>query len=54
MTDAELAELIRTNCHSGDRETDHVEADDRIIELLTRLGWNETVAAWREVRKWYA
>jgi hypothetical protein len=52
--DRTFAERIRTEAMSGDKENDHQEADHILCELLTSLGYTETVAAFRAVDKWYA
>ena len=32
----------------------HADADDALCELLRELGYQEVVAAWERVAKWYA
>ena len=39
---------------SGDTEMQHSDADDILCELLSRLGYQEVVAEWQAVNKWYA
>lgn len=41
-------------CHTGDTEADHGEADDIICNLLATLGYEDVVTEWRKVPKWYA
>lgn len=31
----------------------HLEADDILCEILTKLGYNEIVEAYHQVHKWY-
>lgn len=54
--DREYALRITTQCIpvGGDPENAHYLADAILCSLLTDLGMTETVAAWREVKKWYA
>lgn len=52
--DKKYAAKIRKECHSGDTELDHSDADQLLISLLNELGYTETVKAWGEVDKWYA
>jgi hypothetical protein len=52
ITDAELAEQIKNL--PGDRETDHLDADRLLCELLLELGYPLTVAAFEKLKKWYA
>lgn len=52
--DITFAKRIDDDAMSGDNECDHSCADRLLIELLTRLGFNRTVAAWNDVGKWYA
>ena len=52
--DRVFAEKIKKRAMSGDNESDHSEADEFLCELLESLGCTETVAAWRDVGKWYA
>lgn len=61
MTDEEIKELdlktatlILDECHTGDIENDHIRADELLTELLCRIGYAETVAAFNSVGKWYA
>ena len=54
MDDEIQAELIRSQCMTGDCEGDHYGADEILVSMLTELGFTETVAAYRKVGKWYA
>lgn len=37
-----------------DIEGDHVRADEILVALLIDLGYDDVVAAWEKVGKWYA
>lgn len=37
-----------------DTERAHSEADETLCDVLTSLGYEEIVEAWRKVDKWYA
>jgi len=39
---------------NGDTEVAHGDADDLLCELLRKLGYNEVVARYYDVKKWYA
>lgn len=57
LTDERRAELIAIlkNLQRGiDPEEDHVRADDVLCDALTELGYEDIVAEWSEVFKWYA
>lgn len=41
-------------CTSEDLEMNHVRADELLLVLLSLLGYIKTVAAFRDVDKWYA
>lgn len=47
----ELLEQIACN---GDTEEAHGDADDVLCSLLNELGYEDVVAAWDKVNKWYA
>lgn len=53
-TDARFACLLREIAATGDPETDHKRADNTLETLLTVLNCHKTVAAYREVKKWYS
>ncbi len=38
----------------GDREGQHMDADDLMCELLESLGYKEGVEIFRQADKWYA
>lgn len=52
--DQEFAKRIQDEAMGGCNEEDHRVADHLLVELLQRLGFNETVKAWNAVGKWYA
>jgi len=52
-SDDEVVALLRERC-DGDIESDHMAADETLLELLTKLDYPKTVAAFRAVRKYYA
>lgn len=52
--DTEFARMIESNCHSGDTELDHINADDLLVQLLHRLGFQKTLAAYAKVHKYFA
>lgn len=60
-SDAEFAKEMRqvgkehtTYRGTPDTEVIHSVADDLLCELLTRLGYTETVQAFHDLDKWYA
>lgn len=52
--DEVFAAKILDTCSHGDTEGVHSAADGILIDLLTQLGYVETVKAWQSVDKWYA
>lgn len=52
--DCKTATMILNECNTGSNEEDHIRADDLLTELLSRIGYLETVAAFNSVKKWYA
>lgn len=53
--DVNTRDLINLSCHGGDFEANHQTADDIIIDLLVKLGFDSTAHAWRNVKpKYYA
>lgn len=53
-TDDEVARLIRERCYKGCPESDHIAADNLLVEMLGKLGYPKTVEAFNGIRKWYA
>jgi hypothetical protein len=49
-----VARMIADECSHGDCELAHARADELVIQLLRKLGYGKTVAAWENVDKWYA
>lgn len=57
LTDAELEyaiERMRELSISGDIENNHIEADQLLVHVLTKIGYTELVELYRKVPKWYA
>lgn len=54
MTEQEAIDKIKSKCHTGDQESDHMHADDVLREFLMALGYKELVAAYDEIDKWFA
>lgn len=61
LSDAERDELtkkyvneLQKRCFSGDLETDHVYADNILMDLLTELRLNRIVEVYDSIDKWYA
>ncbi len=54
--DTLVADALReiAECHTGDVEMDHVNADEALCKLLYGLGLGEVAEAWDAVEKWYA
>lgn len=52
--DKMYADKIETECFNGDWESDHMRADDILIELLKKLGYINTANAYRKVGKYYS
>jgi len=50
----EYIEALKEYQVEGDVENDHLEADNLLCELLTRLGYSDVVKEWEKVYKWYA
>ena len=48
-----LQALIECDEH-GDTEIAHCKADDVLCDLLSSLGYEDVVDAFRSIRKWYA
>lgn len=48
-----ILDLLKS-LNSSDIETDYEKADTLLCDLLTHLGYEEHVEAWKEVKKWYA
>jgi hypothetical protein len=48
------ADLIKNECMTGDKEADHISADDTLIRFLKAIGCRELAEAWENVGKYYA
>jgi hypothetical protein len=48
-----IAELKRFQ-ESGDTEAAHGDADEVLCKLLSALGYQDVVAEWEKIDKWYA
>lgn len=52
-TDAELAQELR-DLPKDDEEAAHILADNLLCEMLIFLGYEESVAVFGSMTKWYA
>ena len=52
--DSFVAGIIRHLDENPDTETAHAQADELLLRVLERHGYNETSKAFREMKKWYA
>ena len=50
----EAINALSTAKHCGDNEQGHLNADEALLELLEKLGYQEVVDEFRAVPKWYA
>jgi hypothetical protein len=46
--------LERFNRDDCDEEYSHIRADEILCELLTSLGYEDVVEAFKKIKKWYA
>lgn len=53
LRDKAIAELIEEQ-ENWDSEMAHVNADEVLCDLLTALGYDDVVAEYNRIRKWYA
>ena len=53
MTREEALRELREDCQNLDPEAAHARADRVLIDLLTCLGYDDVVAGWDKVHKWY-
>ena len=51
-----FADLLKSECNTGDNESDHVRADDLIVELLKALCCDKSAEEYANQREgfWYA
>lgn len=54
MTREEALEELKVIAKDTDTEVAHVDADDVLCQLLSDLGYNDVVMAYRQIGKWYA
>lgn len=54
MTREEAIEKLKHCQKSGDTECAHSDADDVLCELLVSLGYEDVIAEYALVDKWYA
>lgn len=54
MTREKAIELLKKLQADGDPETCHMAADDILCELLVSLGYEDVVAEYDVIGKWYA
>lgn len=52
--DKEYADKIQTKCFSGDCESDHISADNILVELLRKSGYINTANTFSKVGKYYS
>lgn len=53
MSDAAASEKMK-GYMTGDKESDHGDADSLLLDLLVSLGYSKTVEAFIAIPKWYA
>lgn len=53
LNDEAFSALI-ARYETGDEEADHAAGDDILVELIRRLKFEKTAAAWDKLGKWYA
>jgi hypothetical protein len=46
--------LFNNNCTSSDIESNHIEADEILCDLLEDLGYQNLVNEFKKLKKWYA
>lgn len=49
-----IKDLYQLQIYGYDTEADHSTADRILCELLKALGYEDVVAAWDKIPKWYA
>jgi hypothetical protein len=54
MTRNEAVEALRALAGEWDTETAHSEGDAVLCKLLISLGYEDVVAAWEVLPKWYS
>lgn len=53
MTREEALEKLKGIAASDSTEIAHIYADDVLLELLVSLGYEDVVAEWKKIDKWY-
>ncbi len=54
MTKEKAIEELKKCQQNGDAEMAHSDADDVLASLLKQLGYEDVVAEYEKVRKWFA
>jgi hypothetical protein len=54
MTREEALEELAEIKKDTDTEVAHIDADDVLCQLLSDLGYDDVVMAYRQIGKWYA
>ena len=54
MTREEAIMELRQCQSNSDIEIAHIHADGVLTDLLTALGYQDVVAEWKKIDKWYA
>lgn len=54
MTREQAIDDLKVEQDNNDAEMAHANADDILCELLADLGYEDVVAEYEKVRKWYA
>lgn len=54
MTREEAIAELKEQQKNGDTENAHRQADGVLLKLLYSLGYQDVVAEWDEIDKWYA
>lgn len=52
--DREEVLMALKQCHTGDEQIDHSNADRIIMGFLAELGYADIVMEWESIDKWYA
>ena len=53
-TSDKYIKLLKENCYSDDVESNHVKADEYIVEFLREAEFNELADVFDNIKKWYA
>lgn len=52
--DSKHEAALKDKCFTGDNESDHIRADEILIQILREIGMTKTADAYEAVGKWYA